>query len=71
MPSAIRPRSSRAARLPGRPMRLLIAAVRMVARWRERYRQRCDLGELDDRLLDDVGLTRRQAREECGKPFWR
>lgn len=37
----------------------------------ERNRQRRALGELDDRLLRDVGLTRAAARRECAKPFWR
>jgi uncharacterized protein YjiS (DUF1127 family) len=39
--------------------------------WRERVRQREALKRLDDRLLDDVGLSREQARRETAKPFWR
>jgi uncharacterized protein YjiS (DUF1127 family) len=39
--------------------------------WRDRIRQREALKALDDRLLDDVGLTREQARLEIAKPFWR
>jgi uncharacterized protein YjiS (DUF1127 family) len=36
-----------------------------------RARQRVALSELDDRLLDDVGLTRQQASTEAAKPFWK
>jgi uncharacterized protein YjiS (DUF1127 family) len=46
----------------------LLAAVR---RFHEKTCQRCDLAELDDRLLRDIGLTRKQARDESRKPFWR
>ncbi len=36
-----------------------------------RYRQRRALADLDDRLLDDIGVARRQAEAECRKPLWR
>jgi uncharacterized protein YjiS (DUF1127 family) len=39
--------------------------------WRDRVRQREALKALDDRLLDDVGLSREQARREISKPFWK
>jgi uncharacterized protein YjiS (DUF1127 family) len=42
-----------------------------VGAWFERRRQRRALAELDDRLLDDVGLSREQARCEAAKPFWK
>ena len=48
-----------------------LAVLRLMGRWCERRRQRRDLSDLDDRLLDDIGITRRQADEECRKPFWR
>lgn len=38
--------------------------------WRERSSQRHALSKLDDRLLDDIGLTREQARRERLKYFW-
>ena len=39
---------------------------RMLRRQRERQR----LLELDDRLLDDIGLTRAEAQDAGGKRFW-
>ncbi len=38
--------------------------------WSQRTRQRRALRWLDDRLLDDIGLTREQVRHEASKPFW-
>jgi uncharacterized protein YjiS (DUF1127 family) len=45
---------------------LIAALLRMHERWRQRH----DLRELDDHLLGDIGITREQARQEAGKPFW-
>jgi len=39
--------------------------------WRQRYATRLALGELDDRLLADIGLTREQASLESSTAFWR
>jgi uncharacterized protein YjiS (DUF1127 family) len=36
-----------------------------------RSRQREALSNLDDRLLDDIGVTRQQANIEAAKPFWK
>ncbi len=49
------------------------APWRVVQLWAERRGQRRTLGELADEqhLLDDIGLTRAQARDEAAKPFWR
>lgn len=33
-------------------------------------RQRAALSHLDDRALEDLGLTRRDADLESGRPFW-
>jgi uncharacterized protein YjiS (DUF1127 family) len=41
-----------------------------VRTWFERSRQRRALAELDDRLLDDIGITRSQAQSEVARPFW-
>jgi uncharacterized protein YjiS (DUF1127 family) len=37
----------------------------------QRRRQRNALLELDDRRLNDIGLTRDRARAESRKPLWR
>jgi uncharacterized protein YjiS (DUF1127 family) len=38
---------------------------------RERYRQRRQLMEMDDRQLRDIGITRGQAEQEALKPVWK
>lgn len=62
-----------AARAPAAAERgsILRAACAAVGRWLARDRQRRDLGELDDRLLADIGVTRAEAEAERRKPFWR
>jgi uncharacterized protein YjiS (DUF1127 family) len=47
------------------------ALLRLISTWIERARQRQALADLDDRLLRDIGMTRRQAMGEFNKPFWR
>jgi uncharacterized protein YjiS (DUF1127 family) len=44
-----------------------------VLRWTDRSRRRAAFRDLADQpqLLDDIGLTRREALDEAGKPFWR
>ena len=43
---------------------------RMLQRQRERQRKRQRLLELDDHLLEDIGLTRAQAERTGRKRFW-
>lgn len=43
----------------------------ILARIRQRQRQRQELLELDDRILRDVGIDRADAIREGRKPFWR
>jgi uncharacterized protein YjiS (DUF1127 family) len=38
--------------------------------WLDRARQRRHLGELDDRLLRDIGLSRADVEHEVSQPFW-
>ena len=38
--------------------------------WAERRRSRVALGKLEDHLLEDIGVTRAQARKEAQRPFW-
>jgi uncharacterized protein YjiS (DUF1127 family) len=47
------------------------AAWILVALWIERARQRRVLATLDDKMLQDIGITRYDVARECGKPFWR
>jgi len=37
----------------------------------DRYLQRQALAELDDDMLNDIGLTPDDVRRECATPFWR
>ena len=39
-------------------------------RWYDRWQQRRDLAELDDRRLDDIGLRREDVERQVNKPFW-
>jgi uncharacterized protein YjiS (DUF1127 family) len=41
-----------------------------VLEWQERARQRRHLLELDDRMLQDIGVTRADVDREIAKPFW-
>lgn len=43
----------------------------MAFRYQERWRQRQQLLELDDRLLADIGISRGRAISEARKPFWK
>lgn len=46
----------------------------LVATWRERLRYRRELAEKakdDPRLIEDIGLTRRQIETEIEKPVWK
>lgn len=44
--------------------------LRRLLALRELQRQRRHLAQLDARLLEDIGLTRSEAREETGRAFW-
>ena len=57
-------------RSPVRPM-TTPRWLRILGAWIERGRQRHALADLDNRLLDDVGITRSAAAREIAKPFWR
>jgi uncharacterized protein YjiS (DUF1127 family) len=39
--------------------------------WLNRRRGRQELSSLDDRLLDDIGISREDALWKARKPFWR
>ena len=44
---------------------------RRLSVWRQRSRQRRALAGLTAHQLDDIGISRRAAVNEAGKPFWR
>jgi uncharacterized protein YjiS (DUF1127 family) len=58
----------------GRAMALLagmiVVGVESVLNRVELHRSRCQLAELDDRLLRDIGVDRGRARYEASKGFW-
>lgn len=39
--------------------------------WMERSHQRKQLAKLDDRMLNDIGLSREQVKKEISQPFWK
>jgi uncharacterized protein YjiS (DUF1127 family) len=49
---------------------LIENCLRILNYWSERARSRQALGELDERLLRDVGLTLAQAQRESSMAFW-
>jgi uncharacterized protein YjiS (DUF1127 family) len=60
---------SKRLRLSASP-RFLEKLLRQVTVWRKRMRSRYLLSQLDDRMLNDVGLTRCDVDRECAKHFW-
>ena len=48
----------------------LTMAVQLIA-WDHRHRSRKHLGQLDNHMLRDIGLTGSAAFEESDKPFWK
>ena len=42
-----------------------------ISLWSNRHKQRKTLAKLDQRLLDDIGYTAEEARDEYTKPFWK
>ncbi|GAB4538488.1 MAG: DUF1127 domain-containing protein [Ruegeria sp.] len=49
---------------------LAVRFAATVTKWERRRRSRINLGKLDDRLLRDVGLNRREADHESRRHFW-
>ncbi|MFM2354886.1 MAG: hypothetical protein RLZZ528_622 [Pseudomonadota bacterium] len=58
--------------LPGflNPVAVVKTLVGIVSNWSVRRSQRHALARLDDHLLQDIGLTTVQARDEALKHFW-
>lgn len=49
----------------------LVRAWGTLKMWHHRSVSRRQLAQLDDRMLDDIGLTRGEAERIAGKPFWK
>lgn len=60
-----------ARRLSKAAVRMMHRMARMAIYWHWRARSRRDLAELEEYLLDDIGIARAQALREAAKPFWR
>lgn len=52
------------------PARILASAWNALVAWQSRASRRSHLDALDDRMLRDVGLSRRDIQPEIDKPFW-
>ena len=50
--------------------RTLMKLAWMLYHWQTRAEQRYCLAEMDQRALEDIGLSRGQALAEARKPFW-
>ena len=61
-------RQAAAGRTTGRPVERTLAVLR---EWCRRSRHRAKLAVLDDRMLEDIGITRAEAGSLSRKPFWR
>ena len=48
----------------------LLHASALIEAWWKTARERRALARLDDRMLQDIGITREQARREVLRPFW-
>ena len=54
-----------------RPLGLLSAVLERLMTWQSRAEMRTHLSTLDDRLLSDAGVARKDAAAEAAKPFWK
>jgi len=52
-------------------MPTLTSWIGLIGVWRQRARERAALMAMSGRALQDIGITRWDARLEADKPFWR
>lgn len=54
-----------------RPSQSTISLFSTLNIWMQRSRQRKQLAQLDQHLLDDIGLSAEMVAKEIAKPFWK
>ena len=54
-----------------RALKAIARTAEQIAEWQARARSRRELMSLDDRSLQDIGISRGDAYMEYSKPFWR
>lgn len=52
------------------PTNALLTLQKIIVQWKMNIQTRSVLLELDDWQLDDIGIDRKEAREEGIKKFW-
>lgn len=57
-------------RIAGALKEIAVTVFAVLCAWQERALMRSKMANLDDQLLDDIGLTREQVELEAAKPFW-
>ncbi|MGR3803959.1 DUF1127 domain-containing protein [Marinibacterium profundimaris] len=57
---------------PRLPLTALFAVklAAVIVQWDHRKRSRNHLSRLEDHMLEDIGMTRAEARKEASRPFW-
>ena len=58
-------------KLEGSRKNLFAVLINSMKQYRHNYRTRRQLLLLDDRALNDIGVTRAEALQEGRKPFWK
>ena len=58
-------------RLESQAIELAHRVLAVLYRWDGAYRDSLKLREMDGRLLEDIGLSRRQAEQQADKLLWR
>jgi uncharacterized protein YjiS (DUF1127 family) len=54
-----------------KPIAKIQASINALRIWHHRAKSRLALSRLDPHLLDDIGISQRQAQDELRKPFWK
>ena len=73
LPGIFRPRPSRRDRTSALPQKLLCSLKRLHAAWWRSAAQSCrceSVRHLDQRVLEEIGLTREQVRHDATQPVW-